>query len=86
MEEEKQNRFRNLIIIYLNTILNGILIFIIISVLLFIISNILFKITGIYLFIIAFIIVIALSPLFSKLNWGERIINRYEKFLKKMIK
>ena len=86
MEEEKQNRLKNIVTIYLNTIINGVLIFIIISVILFIISNTFFKITGVYLFIVAFIIVIFISPFFSKLNWGEKLLFKYELFLKKMVK
>lgn len=71
-------------IFYIDAVIRGILSFFIIGLILYAFLRYYFNLPFQYIFIIIFMVSIVLSPVFSKIKYGERIFNIYDKFLSQM--
>jgi hypothetical protein len=79
-----KNNARNYIITYLDGILRGLVSFLVIGIGLYILLVGIFKMSFIFVLPIIFIITIMVSPFLSKIKLGEKLINKYDTWLRKV--
>jgi dolichol kinase len=78
--------FRKHLVDYTDLVVRGLIAFFVIGVFLFVVLVGFLKMKAVYMLPIAFIGSILLSPLLSKIKLGEKIVSKYEKFLRKTFK
>lgn len=81
---QKQSKYRDLLIVYFDMTIRGLLSFFIVGIGLFLLLVGVFHLNTIAVIIIAFLVSIAISPLFSKIRVAEKLINKYENWLNKI--
>jgi len=81
---QKRGRYRNLMVIYLDGTIRGLLSFFIVGIGLFLLLVGVFHLNTIAVIIVAFLVSILISPLFSKIRVAEKLITKYEAWLNKI--
>lgn len=79
-------RFRNLMIMYLDIVIRSLISFIFIGILLSFVFIGVLHISWIFVLPMVFFVSILVSPLLSKIKLGERVFLYYEEWLKKAFK
>lgn len=84
-ENTKEDKMKNVVVMYMNILIRAIFFFFIISLITIMISYF-FKIKNpIYSFLFFFFLAILINPLIPNFNIGERLYDKYIKFLSKFI-
>ena len=87
-EKENQrldnNNARNYIVTYLDGALRGLVSFLVIGIGLYILLVGIFKMSFVFVLPIIFILTILVSPFLSKIKLGEKLLNKYDAWLKRM--
>jgi len=78
------NNARNYIVTYLDGALRGLVSFLVIGIGLYILLVGILKMSFVFVLPIIFILTILVSPFLSKIKLGEKLLNKYDAWLKRM--
>ena len=84
MEKMNKPKFRKNVVYFTDAIIRGLIAFLILGIGGYLLFVGVFGISFIYWLPIVFILSVFLSPIFSKINLGEKLITRYERLLERV--
>jgi hypothetical protein len=85
-ESQKQSKLRDIIVVYFDIVIRGLIAFAFIGILLSIFLIGFLKLSYFIVLPIAFICSILISPFLSKIKLGDVLLTKYENYLGKIIK